>query len=73
MVRTVVEAEIMMIMIKLMNDEGQSDNISDESNDNDNDDVVEIFCRPAPQRRRPLFFQLHMNVVDGLGDNFRFD
>lgn len=65
MVCTVVEAEIMMIMIKLMNDEGQSDNISDESDDNDNDDVVEIFfCLSLPPSvMKTTIFQLHMDVV----------
>lgn len=32
---TFVEDEIMMIMIKLMNDEGHSDNMRDETDDND--------------------------------------
>lgn len=41
MVHTVVEVE-MMIMIKLMNDEGHSDNLSDET-DNDNGDFLSIF------------------------------
>lgn len=37
----------MMIVIKLMNDEGHSDNISDESDDND--DVLSIVFCPFPQ------------------------
>lgn len=73
MVRTLVEVEIMMIMIKLMNDEGHCDNISDESNDNDNDDVLEIFMPSLPSVMKTTIFQLHMNVVDSLCDNSRFD
>lgn len=42
MAHTVVEVEMMMIMIKMMNDEGHGDNVSDET-DNDNGDFLSIF------------------------------
>lgn len=70
MERTVVEIEIMMIMIKLMNDEGHSDNISDETDDNDN--VLSVFILSLPSMMKTMILQLHMNV-NGLCDNSRFD
>lgn len=63
----------MMILIKLMNDEGHSDNISDETDDNDNDDVLSIFISSVPSVMKTTIFQLHMNVVDGVWDNSGFD
>lgn len=68
-----MEAEMMMIMIKLMNDEGHGDNISDETDDNDNDDVLSIVISSLPSVKKSMVFQTHINVVDGLRDNSRFD
>ncbi len=68
MVCTFVEVEIMMIMIKLMNNEGRSDNVRDETDDND--DVLSVFILSLPSVMKTLIFQQHVNVVD---DNSRSD
>lgn len=67
MMRTVVEAGMMMIMIKLMNDEGHSDE------SDDNDDVLSIFISSLASVIKTGIFQPHMNVVDGPCDNSRSD
>lgn len=56
---TVVAVVIMMITIQLMNDEGHSDYISDETDDNDG--VLSVFISSLPSVMKT--FQLHLNVV----------
>lgn len=58
---TVVEVGIMLIIIKLMNNEGHGDNISDETDDND--DVLSIFISSLPSVARTVIFQLHVNAI----------
>lgn len=58
---TVVEVGIMLIIIKLMNNEGHGDNISDETDDND--DVLLIFISSLPSVARTVIFRLHVNAI----------
>lgn len=58
---TVVEVGIMLIIIKLMNNEGHGDNISDETDDND--DVLSIFISSLPSVVRTVIFRLHVNAI----------
>lgn len=58
---TVVEVGIMMIIIKLMNNEGHGDNISDGTDDND--DVLSIFISSLPSVVRTAIFRLHVNAI----------
>lgn len=51
----------MLIIIKLMNNEGHGDNISDETDDND--DVLSIFISSLPSVARTVIFQLHVNAI----------
>lgn len=53
----VVAVRIMMIRIQQKNDEGHSDYISDD----DNDDVLSAFIAPSPSAMKT--FQLHLNVI----------
>lgn len=55
----VVAVRIMMIRIQQKNDEGHSDYISDETDDND--DVPSAFIAPSPSAMKT--FQLHLNVI----------
>lgn len=51
----------MLIIIKLMNNEGHGDNISDETDDND--DVLSIFISSLPSVVRTVIFLLHVNAI----------
>ena len=74
MMCTLVVVGIMMIVITLMNDEGHCDNVSGESDDND--DVLTIVISSLLSVMKTVIFfrfRLHMNVFDGVCDNSRFD